>query len=551
MALHPGIQFILVRVKPHSAAIALAITGELLAAATALAIPKFAGASVEALSANAFNTLSWSLVAVAAIILARLIVSAWSQHASQNVAHAVERTTRADFQAHLLALPIAEHQRLGSTRLVDAEYRDLHTIRDFVLAQPARLVGALATGIGALGFALAISWKLTALCALIAPPMFLLVRLIGRKIEALASRYWDQMFKANGLSVENIRNIALLKAFARESDRHQALDDALQDVVTLARKRSRLDAAIAPLTRTVEWFGVAGLAILTSRGLLDAELGINDFAQFVMYAFLLMEPVRTAATLAIQLRDQRGSLDRLGEILALPHEPQDGLDPGPLSGHIRFQNVGFTYPGRRPVLQNANLEIQPGDFIAMIGPNGGGKSTLMNLLTGMWPVDNGAIYLDQHPLPELALSAIRRQILVVSQHTELLDATIRTNLLFAKPDATEPELQRACHIALLEELIDTLPEGLETRVGDLGARLSGGQRQRLAIARAILADPTVLVLDEATSMFDPQSEAEFLRRAAPWFQKRTVLFITHREAPIAHASRLVKVEDGAIHELTP
>jgi len=550
MLKHPAITFILQRARPHASLLLLILVGELLASATTLALPLVAGASIEALIANTLSSLSWSLVLVAVLMFLRMVFAAWTSFAAQNVSNKIEKSTREDFHAHLLALSLADHQRLGTTAMTDSEFHDLWGVRNLVMAQPPMLIGAFVTSVGALAFALSISWQLTLLTSIAGPLLYLAVRLAGRKIEAISKRYWRAIRRANSIDLENLRVVALLKTFARESERHQEFSNRLTEVVNVGRERSRLDATFSPITRSIELFAVALLVYATSQGYVAQGLSTVELGQFVMYSFLLITPFRTMTSIIFGFKEERGSLDRLAELLALSAEEQGEGELKDIRGDVEFRGVSFAYPDREPVLDEVSLNFSAKEIVALTGPNGGGKSTLVSLMLGLWRCDKGEVLIDGKSLQSLTFSSVRRSICLVTQHTELLDTTIKENLRFVRPEATDDEIAHACHLALVDEFLSVLPEGLETAVGDSGLMLSGGQRQRLAIARAILADPPVLVLDEATSMFDPESELRFLDRAMPWLRQRTVIFITHRPAPLAHVDRVLRVENHTVHELT-
>jgi ATP-binding cassette subfamily B protein len=548
MLRHPAINFILQRARPHASLLLLILVGELLASATTLALPQVAGASIEALMANTLSSLSWSLVLVAVLMFFRMVFAAWTAFAAQNVSNKIEKSTRQDFHAHLLSLSLADHQRLGTTALIDSEFHDLWGVRNLVMAQPPKLIGALVTGVGALVFALSISWQLTLLTGISGPLLYLAVRLAGRKIEAISKRYWKAIRRANSIDLENLRVVALLKTFAREPERHQEFSSRLSEVVRVGRDKSRLDATFSPITRSIELFAVAFLVYATSQGYVAQGLSTVELGQFVMYSFLLITPFRTMTSIIFGFKEERGSLDRVAELLVLKPEEQGPIDLQDVRGQVEFRGISFGYPEREPVLSDVSVTFNAKEIVALTGPNGGGKSTLVSLMLGLWRCDSGDILIDGKNLQTLTLSSVRRSICLVTQHTELLDATIKENLRFVRPEATDDEIAHACHLALVDEFLSVLPEGLETAVGDSGLKLSGGQRQRLAIARAILADPPVLVLDEATSMFDPESELRFLDLAMPWLRQRTVVFITHRPAPLAHVDRVMLVKNHTVHE---
>jgi ABC-type multidrug transport system fused ATPase/permease subunit len=209
------------------------------------------------------------------------------------------------------------------------------------------------------------------------------------------------------------------------------------------------------------------------------------------------------------------------------------------AGRIEFRDVSFAYPGRTPVLERFNLTIEAGETVALTGPNGAGKSTLVHLLMRFMEPDAGKILLDGQDIAEVELGSLRRQIGLVAQNTLLLNGTVAENLEYGQPNATLADMKKAAKAARAEEFIEQLPEGYDTVIGDQGVKLSGGQRQRLSLARTLLKDPPILVLDEATAMFDPEGEASFIEQSREVLERRTVILITHRPASLALADRVL------------
>jgi len=247
------------------------------------------------------------------------------------------------------------------------------------------------------------------------------------------------------------------------------------------------------------------------------------------------------------LRLTRGALTRLEELFDETPEAYGPAAPlSPVRGDILFEDIHLTYPGRHRALDGVNLHIAAGETVAITGPNGVGKSTLVNLLMRFDHPDQGRITIDGTDIANVALDSLRAQIAVVSQTVLLFNATLHENIAFGLPDASEAQVERAARRAQAHEFITALPQGYGTVIGDRGIRLSGGQAQRIALARALLKDPAILVLDEPTAMFDPEGEASFIEQAGADFADRTVILITHRPASLALADRVVRLENGII-----
>lgn len=542
MAAPTGIQFIVDRMRPHAGALSVVALGEVLAAGLALAFPQFAAASLDLLSTGAL-TLSASLLAAGGVWAARLVTTSYAQYLLEVVALRLERRTRADLQAHLLNLRLADQMAYGSTTLIDMEFRDLEGVRGFLLALPAQALGAVITGVGALAFAWHLSASLTLACLAIGLPLLIGVKVAGRFVERASKAYWDAVYASDHVGLENLRHATLLKSLAQVDSRVQQFDARLGTNVEAGRSRARVTAVYSPVMRLIELAGVVGVVALASVEGVSGPTDVRSMSEFVMYSFLLLEPLRTLANTALQMRRLRPGIERLNDALARPMERRGGSTPT-LTGAFEVRALSFGYSTQSLVLQDISLRVDPGEMLGLVGPNGGGKSTLAGLLTGLWTPHSGAVLFDGHDLEELDLEHLRRQVVLVSQHTELLDANLRENVALAAHDASQDTLDHAAHLALLDEVVEQV--GWDTMIGESGMRLSGGQRQRVALARAIAANPKILVLDEATSMFDPESELVFLTRAQAWLAQRTVVFISHRGAPLARAHRILRIDGGRL-----
>jgi ABC-type multidrug transport system fused ATPase/permease subunit len=259
---------------------------------------------------------------------------------------------------------------------------------------------------------------------------------------------------------------------------------------------------------------------------------------------LLTQPISGLANVYGQVQSTRGAADRLQAFFAEQAEPDEKgqTDLPAVKGSIEFNDVSFSYPGRDPVLKHFNLKIDAGETLAITGPNGAGKSTLAYLLMRFDNPSSGRILIDDNDISQYNLKSLREQIGIVSQNTLLLNGTVRDNLVYGRFNATDEEIEKAAFAARANEFIEQLPDDYNTIIGDQGIKLSGGQRQRLSLARTLMKDPPILILDEATSMFDPDGEAGFIEECRDLLHQRTVILITHRPASLALADRIIKLE---------
>ena len=300
------------------------------------------------------------------------------------------------------------------------------------------------------------------------------------------------------------------------------------------------------MSPVISFLAGAGLLLLLWVGIHHVESGQLETSQLVsllLYAMLLTQPVSGLANVYGQVMQTRGAADRLLEFFAVEAEPVSAGEPsiGAIRGAIEFQDVSFSYPGRETVLDHFNLSIDAGETIALTGPNGSGKSTLAHLLMRFIEPGSGSVTVDGKDISQFDLHSLRDQIGLVAQNTLLLNGTVAENIRYGRFEAGAEDMKKAAQAARANEFIESLPDGYDTVIGDQGVKLSGGQRQRLSLARTLLKDPPILILDEATAMFDPEGEKSFIRECHELLGQRTVILITHRPASLDLADRVLKM----------
>jgi subfamily B ATP-binding cassette protein MsbA len=359
-----------------------------------------------------------------------------------------------------------------------------------------------------------------------------------------------QQEHATGLAIaeENLGMLPAIKAFTREGEESQRHGEQMDLIRRLETRQLRIQAAMGPAVQFVAAAGIVGLLWAASGEVAVGNLTPAELIEFLLYSQLLARPVAGLADLYGQTQTTRGAIRRL--MLALDEEteppPTAGAVLPRVTGEIHFEGVTFGYPGRPPALQDMHFHVAAGETVAITGANGAGKSTLSHLLTRLHEAGEGRITIDGADIANVSLASLRSQIGIVPQHVLLFNATARENIAYGRRDPTDAQIEAAARAARAHDFIVRLPDGYETVIGDQGVKLSGGQRQRIALARALLKDPPILILDEATAMFDPEGEIEFLQGCREVFERRTVLLITHRPASLAFADRIVRLENGRV-----
>jgi len=299
--------------------------------------------------------------------------------------------------------------------------------------------------------------------------------------------------------------------------------------------------------------GVASITIMAVGGylIIQKDLTTGDLIAFILYLGFLIAPIVQMSNIGSQITEAFAGLDRMDEIFQMEKEDQDGtrtLDLEKMDGNVSFKNVSFSYVGGKRVLHNISFEAAAGTVTALVGSSGSGKTTIAGLAASYFKPESGIITIDDHDLSKVTLNSYRSRLGVVLQDDFLFEGTIRENILFPRPDATEEQLNDAVKAAYVDEFTDRFDEGLDTLIGERGVKLSGGQRQRIAIARAILADPKILVLDEATSNLDTESEKYIQQSLQKLMHSRTTFVIAHRLSTIRQADQILVIEDGEIVE---
>lgn len=453
---------------------------------------------------------------------------------------------------HIQSLPVGYFHDKKRGQVLALLSNDVATLSHFVTGTLIGLVPMLLTLVGAIVLMVFIDWQVALLIVLLMPFFFVALKLLGRKIRPISSDLMQKQADTVAVLEESLGLLSLIKAFVRESLESQRFESSASDVLKLRQQQLRLQAMLGPVIQLLASMGVLAVLWLSSQHLQSGILTASELVSLLLYGLLFSRPMSGLANLYGDVQQARGGAERLLGIFSVASELADDklVELSPVKGEIDLRDIHFRYPGGQPLFEGMSFHIDAGESVAITGVNGAGKSTLAYLLMRFVTPQSGAVEIDGTDIREVSLASLRRQIGLVAQDVLLSDISVADNIAYGKPGASMDEIEAAARAAKAHDFIATLSLGYQTMIGEQGVRLSGGQRQRVALARALLVKPAILILDEATSMFDPQGEELFLHECHEQLRTCTVIIITHRPATLALADRIVRLENGKLIEIS-
>lgn len=395
------------------------------------------------------------------------------------------------------------------------------------------------------------NWQLALITFVVIPLTALPANLIGKKIKAISKLGQGKMGALNSILQETFSGIKVIKAFGLEERETQKFRATNLDLYTTLRKSIKYDGLSTPIMEVITSFGVAAVIWIGGASVLEGKMTAAEFFSFIAAMILVYTPIKRLIGTYNTVQRAMGAAERVFEILDEQPEIKDlpgAVQLGRVNGEVEFRGVSFSY-GDDEVLRNVSLKAQRGEVIALVGPSGGGKTTLVSLITRFYDPTEGTVLVDGHDIRKVTLESLLNQVALVDQETILFNDTIANNIRYGKSEASDAEVEQAARAAYAHDFIAQLPEGYQTNIGDRGLRLSGGQRQRICIARAILKDAPILILDEATSALDTESEQMVQAALNNLMVNRTTFVIAHRLSTIVHADRIVVLEKGGVAEM--
>jgi subfamily B ATP-binding cassette protein MsbA len=495
--------------------------------------------------------LKWLILAVVAAIIVQSVTSfALTQILSVEAQNLISKL-RAKVQSHIIRLPIRFFDNTKTGELVSRIMTDVEGVRNLVGTGLAQMVGGVLTSLICLVLLIVISPTMT-LYVLVPVAIFGFISLKAfGKIRPIFRERGVINAEVTGRLTETLGGVRVIKGFNAEAQEIKTFEAGVNRLF-LNVKQSLITTSMVTSSATL-LLGLASAGIMGIGGymIMNGELTFGDFLAFTLYLGFLIAPILQMSNIGSQLTEAFAGLDRTEEIMNTPLEDDGGhrqLRLDRIKGEIVFDRVSFAYEEGKEVVKEISFKAPAGSVTALVGTSGSGKTTIAGLAASFLNPDSGVITVDGYDLQQISLESYRSQLGVVLQDDFLFEGTIRQNILFPRPDASEEQLQQAVHAAHVQEFTNRFEQGLDTLIGERGVKLSGGQRQRIAIARAILANPRVLILDEATSNLDTESETLIQSSLKELMRGRTTFVIAHRLSTIRQADQILVIENGHILE---
>jgi ABC-type multidrug transport system fused ATPase/permease subunit len=490
------------------------------------------------------------VAAVLGIVLLRAVLAVVRRVVSGQVSLAVEFDLRGILFGHLQRMSLSYFDRMPVGQLMSRATSDLQTVRFFLGYGLIFIFMQAFTLIIVTGLMLWLNWSLALVALLVGPALLVVAWRYSRRSNPILIDVQQRVGEVAEMAEESAVGIRVIKAFGREADRTASFGRTASRAFDRSMDAARLASFYQPLMGFLPTLGVGVVLAYGGVQAIDGRMSLGEFVTFFLYLTMLMAPFRSLGMLVGQAQRAVAGGTRLFEVLDSVPEVREADGAGPLPagpGAVRLEGVSFAYTPAGPrVLDGIDLDVPGGRAIALIGPTGSGKTTLTQLIPRFYDVNAGSVIVDGADVRDLRLNDLRRAVGVVPQNPFLFSTTVRENIAYGRPEATEAEVRAAARMAQAEAFIDALPDGFDTVVGERGFTLSGGQRQRIAIARALITDPRVLILDEATASVDASTEREIQAALRAVMAGRTTIVIAHRLSTLSLADELVVLEEGRI-----
>lgn len=459
---------------------------------------------------------------------------------------------RVELFSHLQTLSLKFYAERRTGELVSRVTNDVSLLQDAITHNLVALLRQALTLVGAAALLFVLNWRLTLIILAGVPVITLVMVTLGRRIRAASTAVQDHLAEAASILEENAGGARIVKSFTREAYEVARFSDRVEETFKAAMRRARVASVLGPFIGFLAFASITITLWFGSFEVIQGRLSAGGLVAYLVYTMMVASPIASLAGLYTQFQSALGAAERIFGLLDTRSDiqsPPNALQLPAVAGEVVFENVSFRYSDEVAILQDVSFHVSPGQMIALVGPSGAGKSSLINLIPRFYDVTEGAILVDGYDIREVDLLSLRRQIGLVPQETILFSDSVEANIRYGKLDATQAELEAAARAANAHDfIVEDLPHGYATKVGERGVKLSGGQRQRVAIARALLKDPRILILDEATSSLDSASESLVQEALERLMAGRTSFVIAHRLSTVLNADWVLVLDRGRVVE---
>lgn len=490
----------------------------------------------------------------AGIVGAALLLGLFGYLSSYMMSNVGQRTIydiRNQLYRHIQSLDMSFFDRNRTGDLMSRVTNDVNTLQQLITSGLVQIVTDVFTFVAIATFMFFVNWKLTLLLMLTFPLMIISTRLFGKRIRSAYQVVQESIANVSNHLQDTLSSVKLIKSFTNEQYETDRFSERNHKNMEANIGAVKLWASFAPVIDLLNYLGLVIVIVFGAWQVMNGQFTIGGIAAFITYLRLLQNPIRHFSRFINVIQQAAAASERIFEILDTKPtvtEKPDAVELPPIRGHIVFSKVQFSYQGGKQVLPQFDLEILPSKVTAFVGSSGAGKSTIAHLISRFYDAQSGSITIDGYPIKDVTLHSLRGQMGIVSQDILLLNGSIRENISYGKPDATDEEIEAAAKAANAHKFICEFADGYESQVGERGVKLSGGQKQRLSIARALLKNPQLIILDEATSSLDTESENLIQEALSRLLMGRTSIVIAHRISTIQRADQIVVLERGQVRE---
>ncbi|MEA2085122.1 MAG: ABC transporter ATP-binding protein [Thermodesulfobacteriota bacterium] len=490
-------------------------------------------------------------MALIAVFLVKGIFYYSYSYMLNEVGQSVIKDLRNKIYSHLQSMPLSFYHKIPTGELISRIISDVTLIQGAVSHALVGILKDLLTVVCMVSYIFYLDWKMALASMLFLPLACLPIIHFGRKHRKLSTQNQETTALVSNILYETITGTRIVKAFTSEKYEIRRFSNMVDRLFKIILRDARVKCLSHPVMELLGGVGIALIIFYGGRSVLDGTSTPGTFTSFLTALVMVYEPIKGVSKINNVVQRGVAAAVRVFDLLEIKSdiiEHPDAKELPPIKKHIALEHVSFSYDGETTVLHDINLNVRAGEVLAIVGPSGGGKTTLINLIPRFFEVTNGVIFIDGMDIRDVTLKSLRSQIGMVTQQTILFNDTVRHNIAYGSPDCTEEEIIEAAHAAHAIDFIANMPQRFDTVIGESGIKLSGGERQRISIARALLKNAPILILDEATSSLDTESEREVQKALDNLMRNRTTFVIAHRLSTIRNADRIIVIQDGRIVE---